>query len=176
MKFFIGMAVGAVLAGGAGVYLLEQQGTFPVRFPAYHLMDLGNYVRLEGSLYGEGEDRPVNNFYSIQCWEERQECRVASVDEIGRNHVGLFVEETLPATVWNDAVIEVSSKELAMSGNACNFYEIEIDRSEKTATYVRRPNENAEASCAAQFEEKVMRWRFDNGPAWKHNADGAKRS
>ena len=75
MKFFAGLGVGVVLAGGAGLYLINQIEDEPVRFPRYQLMDLGDYVRLEGSLVG-GEDQPINGFYSIQCFEDRQQCQL----------------------------------------------------------------------------------------------------
>ena len=174
MKFFAGMAVGAVLVGGALLYLMGQIEKEPVRFPRYHLMDLGDYVRLEGSLVG-GDEKPINSFYSIQCYEDRLQCEIASIDEIGNNHLGAFVEETIPVTKWNDKAILMSSKDLSAAGNACNFYEIAIDRQNQTASYTRRPREGAPEDCSTRFKEKVMRWRFDNGPAWGDNADGTDR-
>ena len=175
MKFFAGMALGAVLVACAGLYLINQIENEPVRFPRYQLMDLGDYVRLEGSVVGDQDD-PVNNFYSIHCYQDQQQCKIASINEIGNNQPGTFVEETIPVTQWNDASIRMSSKDLTAAGNACNFYEIAIDREADTATYTRRPFEGAPEDCSARYDEKVMRWRFDNGPAWGDNADGSDRT
>lgn len=165
MKFFAGLAVGVVLAGGLAAFIIEKNGAEPIRFPTYQLMDIGDYVRLEGSLVG-GESPPVNGFYSVQCFEPRLECEITSISEIGRKHLGMFDQTTLPVSEWSETHIRMSSKDEAFVANACNFYEIDIDRENKSATYTRRPLEAAPADCSERFEEKVLRWRFDDGEAW----------
>lgn len=165
MKFVLGMTVGALMAGAAGWYLLDQQAKEPIRFPTYQLLDLGDYVRMEGSLVG-GESKPVNGFYSVQCYEARMECDITSMSEIGHNYLGMFDQATLPVSSWTESAISMTSKDLALAGNACNFYEIFIDRESKTATYTRRPSEQAPDDCAERFEERVMRWQFADGFAW----------
>ncbi|QPL38263.1 hypothetical protein IT881_08835 [Erythrobacter sp. A30-3] len=165
MKFFAGLAVGAVLVGGLAAYLIGKNGDEPVRFPTYQLMDIGDYVRLEGSLVG-GESPPVNGFYSVQCFEDRLECEITSISEIAHKHLGMFDQSTLPVSEWSETHIRMSSKDEAFEANACNFYEIDIDRENKSATYTRRPSETAPADCSERFEEKVLRWRFDDGKAW----------
>ena len=165
MKFFAGVAVGAVLVGGLGWYLLDQQAREPLRFPTYQLMDIGDYVRLEGSLIG-GESPPVNGFYSVQCFEPRLECEITSISEIGRKHLGMFDQTTLPVSEWSETHIRMSSKDEAFVANACNFYQIDIDRENKSATYTRRPLETAPMDCGERFEERVLRWQFGDGEAW----------
>ncbi len=165
MKFFAGVAVGAVLVGGLGWYLLDRQANEPIRFPTYQMMDLRDYVRVEGSLTG-GESAPVNSFYSVQCYQHRMECDITSMSEIGRKHLGMFDQATLPVSEWSKTHIRMSSKDLALQGNACNFYEIAIDRQKKSATYTRRPLETAPMDCGERFEERVLRWQFGDGEAW----------
>ena len=165
MKFFAGVAVGALVVAGLAAYFIKQIDNESIRFPTYQLMDIGDYVRVDGSLTG-GESAPVNGYYSVQCYQDRMECDITSISEIGRKQVGIFDQTTLPVSEWSKTHIRMSSKDLAFRGNACNFYEIAIDRQKKSATYTRRPLETAPMDCGERFEERVLRWQFGDGEAW----------
>lgn len=175
--FLAGLCVGLVVAGGAGAWLVHKAETTPVMFPSKNVYDGGNSYHFEGSLYGTGEDRPVNGFMSAWCWQERAECDITTIDDISGGGVSHFVsapyEETIKVRKWGRREIVADSQ--GKDPRQCNWYEIKIDRATEEVTYTRIPNKEPTSEVCKDYTKRVMRWRVDNGYAFSSNHDGSPR-
>lgn len=176
-SFWGGLALGVVLTTGASLYLVKKVTEEPVRFGRKLYLEIGNTVHFEGSIYadGGGDDAPINNFISGDCYQDRMECEIHSVNEIAAGHISPIVTDTITVRSWNEReIIADSQAEHAL----CNWFEIKIDRRAQEILYTRFPNPKANQEFCRSFlpMPRVLKWRIDNGAAWDTNADGKQRS
>lgn len=175
-QFWIGLAVGVLGAAVAAGLLIKKVEEQPVMFPGKTVYDGGSTYHFEGSIYGTGEDAPVNNYISAWCHQATMECEVLTMNEIsiGSTFVGSPVEDTIKVRLWNEREIVADSQ--GKDPGQCNWYEIKIDRATEEIAYTRIPNKNPNPATCEGLTPKVYRWRIDNGKAHLQDHDGTMRN
>lgn len=173
--FFAGLGLGIIATAMAAGWLIKKIEDQPVMFPSKSIYDDGDTFHFEGSIYGVGENSPVNNYISTWCYQSTMECKVLTLDEIGggRPFVGAPFEDTIIVREWNGREIIADSQ--GLDPRQCNWYELRIDRATKEIAYTRIPNENPDRSVCGEMVPKVYRWRIDNGIAHRQDSDGTMR-
>jgi hypothetical protein len=176
-QFIVGCLVGALVVGGAAIFFIIKIENQPIQFASKGLVKFGDKVIFQGSVYGKGDasERPVNNYIEGECSKTTMSCRLSTMDEISKGHVGAIWTETIPIRSWEVGRIVADSKAMSSDEQQCNWYEIVINPQSERIDYTRFPNEKAKPDCAKFSSEKVHRWTIENGPAWLTNADGTKR-
>lgn len=178
--FKTGMALGALLIGVPAVWLISKIDGQPIMFSRAYVGVQPDYVRVTGSVVGDDrleKDRPVNNGMVMTCWRPDKTCRYVQMNELGSNHVGEPVEETLYVRKWDDVELVADSLDLSSQFNGCNYYEIRVLLKAEEATYTRLPNPKADkARCNELFKDSkpLRQWRIGNGKAWSEYEPGEK--
>jgi hypothetical protein len=98
-----GLVVGALFGAGGALYWLENRAVEPpsIMFGRKVFSDseasIGvGIVYIAGTITGEGLAYP-NNTYAVTCYEDRRECLVSSVHDIGINMIGrLDMPQVIP--------------------------------------------------------------------------------
>lgn len=168
-SFIVGVALGAVLGGAGGIYLLAEEGKEPVLMPRKHFFDtareerLGDgYISVSGALSGAGIGNP-NNHYSIVCFKDRGSCDVITYESIGHNHVGTPTREEWKILRWEPSLVVVDSDP---APDACSRVTLNLLRDSEEAQYVRHPMNVTAPNCDS-IEMKVFRWHIDDPPYWR---------
>ena len=158
--------LGAVV-GAAGIfYSVGKSEDEYIMFPRKSFIEYGDGFRLEGSLVGEGEDRPINGFLRIECQRGNELCEMISVNQISGNFVSNFWEDSLRVEEWSDTTVRLTSRiQPDEPLKTCNYFEIRIDLATETATYTRIPSPNPDENCTNVFgsNAQTMQWRIDDG-------------
>lgn len=170
--FWGGLALGLALAGGAGSWLIYTLENEPIRFASKSIFAGKEWAYFEGSIYGDSDDAPRNNYIRGSCYRDRMECIVGALDQIAPRLIGGYFEDTLKIRKWDEREIVADSE--GTDPGQCIWYEIKIDLKTDEIVYTRFPSKQSSRDCSA-FVAKVMRWRIDNGKAWEQNADGSMR-
>ena len=170
--FIAGALLGAIAGAGALLYWVETQASEDLMFPQYLFVDGGNWVSFAGSLIGDDPaNQPINNHYDVMCWQDRMECRVASIDQISENFAGGIDMDTVRIRSWTDDFVVADSRDKAEALEACNWYQIRINRKTEKVDYIRTPikaaYEKEDGLCNRFSEERVFRWYFGDGRAWR---------
>ena len=168
MKQFVGgFAVGAIIVGGAGLWLAKRVDNLPIRWPSAAFYDSGSlmpetgYLRVNGTLVGE--DMNGGTYLDVECDGDKQVCEVRELSQSG-SYRQVFL--------WTDAypIKSVSADQMVAESNppdhACNRVRLVMDRVAKVTHYYRIPNPKADRShCAAIFStNKVFDWTLGNQP------------
>ena len=166
--FLVGAIVGALIWG----YLDNRADRDHILFPTAQFYDGGDWISAKGSVYSDrDEDPPVNNYLEVECYQDRMECDVISIDEVAENQTGLFNEAILDAVRWDEDTVIVSSE--SRKGQACTFYELRINRATKHIDYLRYKNHDATDAMCSVYDDR--KWWIDNGMSWSMDADGTSR-
>ena len=176
--FWIGLALGVVGTAIAAAWFVKKVEDEPVMFPGKSVYDGGDSYHFEGSIYGTGEDAPVNNFISAWCFQATMECEVTTIDDLSSAGFGNFVgspfEDRIKVRSWGEREIVADSH--GKDPKQCNWYEIKIDRATEEIAYTRIPNKNPDRVTCEGLTPKVFRWRIDNGKAHLQDDDGTMRN
>lgn len=175
--FWTGVIVGGLVIGGGAAWVIYQIEKQPIMFPSKVVTDFGNQFWFEGSIYSadKSDNRPVNNLIHGRCYQDRMECDLKTVDQIGNKQVGSMWEETIPIRSWDKRKIVADSLGLSAMEEQCNWYEIRVDRATENIAYNRYPNPKAKPECSKFSSERIFRWKIDNGYGWNTNSDGSPR-
>nr|WP_137676508.1 hypothetical protein [Parerythrobacter lutipelagi] len=167
MKIFVALVVGALLGAiGMTYWFAEHDKDRVIMFPSKILSNFGEGFRLEGSLIGEGENRPINGMLRIDCYKSG-DCRMLSVDQLSEDSVSFIHEDNLRVESWDGDVVRLTSFQRGRppSSQPCNYFEIRVDFSTEDAAYTRIPNKNATNSNCSMFLDETLQWRIDDGYA-----------
>jgi hypothetical protein len=171
-SFIGGLAVGSVLVGAGGVYLMAKEGTRGVLMPRKHFFDsasdrLGDgFITVSGTLTGPEVGLP-DNHYSIKCFKRLGSCDVITYDGVGHNHVGQANHEEWKIVKWEPDLVVVDSDP---APDACSRVTLNLLRRSEEAQYIRHPMNETGSNCDT-VEMRTFRWRIDDPPYWRR-ADG----
>jgi len=170
--FKTGIALGALLMSVPAAWLIYQIENQPLRFNSAYVGVMPNYVRVTGSVVGSDRreaDRPINNGVVMTCWRPDKTCNYLQINEIGTNHVGEPIVETLYVRKWDTAELVADSLDLSSEFDGCNYYAIRVLLASKEVTYTRLPNPKSDKKrCASLFKDSkpLRQWRIADGKAW----------
>ena len=124
-------------------------------------------VSISGTLTGEGVGNK-NNTVSVTCYQDRQECLIYSIAQIGPNQLGkLDVPGIFPITKWdNDEIIAVESGDTV----ACRKATISIERNKETAVWGEDPINQTHPACK-YTHTKIYKWTIEDPPFWKRSKE-----
>jgi hypothetical protein len=120
-------------------------------------------VSIAGTLTGDGVANK-NNSVSVTCYQDRMECLIYSIAQIGPNQVGrLDMPNIFPITNWNsDKILAVESGDTV----ACRKGTINIQRKTKTAVWIEEPINQPHPTCK-ETHTKTYHWTIEDPPFWK---------
>jgi hypothetical protein len=122
-------------------------------------------VSVTGTLTGDGIAYK-NNSYSVTCYEDRRECLVYSVDEIGDNQVGyLEIPTFYPIMKWTPDEI-VASEHVVPLVPRCTKITISLERKTEEAVWVEEPINQAIAACK-NADTQIRKFTIESPPFWK---------
>jgi hypothetical protein len=166
----IGIVVGAVSTFALVIYAESQRQKRPedIIFALKNYYDSAKtvrdgYIAISGTLTGDGIGYP-NNTNSISCELEKRECSVASVEQIGKNHVGrMETPRTYPIVRWNAQEVVAASEASSID---CNKVTITIDRRTEALLWVQEPLNHTSPRCK-DADTRTYKWSIEDAPAWK---------
>ena len=120
-------------------------------------------VSIAGTLTGDGVANK-NNSVSVTCYQDRMECLIYSIAQIGPNQVGrLDMPNIFAITHWNnDKIVAVESGDTV----ACRKSTISIQRKMKTAVWIEEPINQPHPTCK-ETHTKTYNWTIEDPPFWK---------
>lgn len=166
-----GIVAGATGAVAAMIYLQVQRRAFEgdqLIFAAKSFYDSkqtvrDGYVAISGTLTGEGLGYP-NNTYSIACFQDRKECVLSYVEQIGHYQIGHMEAPTVyPIEKW-DAYEIVAADE--PGPRRCTKVTITIERRQGTLLWVQEPINQTIPACK-DSDTKIYKWTIEDSPGWK---------
>lgn len=171
MKQFLGgLALGAVIVGGAAYFFIRAEMAVPLIFPPSRYYDAGEtngLVRVQGAVTGTEDNRvgDPNNFISVACWRERNECDVIDIAEFRAGQVSEPTLERWPIQSWTPEQIVVAS---FPPGQECYRVILTINRRTKRVEYSRQPQMNlARNERCRRMEMRLSRWTISEGVSWR---------
>jgi hypothetical protein len=173
---WIGLVVVLIFAAAAGAGgLLFWQGQQPrfeqrgIVFPSKVFSDsqrsIGvGIVYISGTITGDGLAYP-NNTYAVTCYEDRRECLVSAVHEIGGNMVGrMDMPYIFPIVKWDPFEIVARDEVTELS---CIRTTLTIERKMETALWVEEPVNQTRPNCK-NANGKVRKYTIEDSPGWKN--------
>lgn len=134
-----------------------------ILFSNKNFTDLGDSIGISGTLTGDGLAYK-NNTYSIFCLKDRQECLIASIEQIGDRQIGrLDYAYSIPIAKWGaDEVVAVQET----SDLVCWKTTITITRKTETTLWVEEPINRSRSGCQ-KADDKIKRYAIDDSLGWK---------
>jgi hypothetical protein len=134
-----------------------------ILFAEKNFFDSGYSVGISGTLTG-GDLGYKNNTYSINCIEDRKECLIASIEQIGERQIGrLDYAYTIPITKWGaDEVVATDES----SDWSCWKTTITINRKTQTGLWVEEPINRSRSQCQ-KADDKVRKHSIEDSLGWK---------
>ena len=165
-----GPLLGAALGAGGLLYWDEHRPVErqPIMFGKKVFSDneasLGiGIVYITGTLTGEGLAYP-NNTFAITCYEDRRECLVSSVNEIGINMIGrLDMPQIIPVAKWDKSEIVARDEITELT---CVRITLTIERKRETALWVEEPVNQTRPFCK-NAEGKMHKYTIEDSPGWQ---------
>lgn len=163
----IGLVFGVML-GGAGLLYLQHGNAAgrPVNeilFPEKNYFDNGVWVAVSGTLTGKDLGYP-NNTYAISCFQEKRECLVSYIQQIGPNQIGRMESPwIIPITKWDLSEVVVDE---GSSAFGCLRTVITIDRLAKSVAWVELPVNQTKPACA-KSQSTIRKFTIEDSPGWK---------
>lgn len=171
--FWIGLALGVVVTGAGGIYLLVKQEGEQIALPRKQFFDMGEripghgYVRVSGAITGTpgNEVGNHNNYFSMTCVQDRGECDVIDFSQIGSNQISEPTLERWSIQRWTPDLIVVRSN---AAPEACSHVIINILRPARQVQYIREPQmENATSPDCQMVEMRLFRWSLEETLWWR---------
>jgi hypothetical protein len=120
------------------------------------------FVTISGTLTGDGMAYP-NNTYNVGCYRDRNECVVASVEQIGRNQIGrMEVPLIFPIIKWGEYEIVAADEPSEIQ---CAKATITIERDEGSLLWVEEPINQTRPFCK-YADTKLVKYTMESSPAW----------
>jgi hypothetical protein len=121
------------------------------------------FVSVSGTLRGNGIAYP-NNTYGITCVQDRKECWISYVQQIGRNQVGRIDAPTpYPISKWQTNEIVATSERSEL---ACNKLTITIDRNLEQALFLQEPINQTHPRCK-DSDTGTHKWTIESSLGWR---------
>lgn len=134
-----------------------------IMFDNKHFHDFGYSVGISGTLTGDGLAYK-NNTYSILCVKDREECLIASIEQIGERQVGrLDYAYSIPITKWNADEVVASQEPPDW---ICWKTTIRLERKTETALWVEEPINRSRPDCQ-KHDGAVKRYTIEDSLGWK---------
>ncbi len=131
-------------------------------FAAKNFWDNYGAVAISGTLTGDGIAYK-NNTHSIWCIEERKECLITSIEQIGDKQIGsLAYPYSIPVMKWTDYEV-VAAEDPGLF--ACSRTTITISRKSQTALWVQEPINQTKPACK-KSDTKIYKWTIEDSPGW----------
>jgi len=160
------IALGTVMLATALCFDHSQGGADDdIVFEPKAFVDLPDYgmITVSGTLTGDGTGYK-NNTITISCFKDRRECYIASIQQIGHNHMGSIDVDIFPIMKWNaDEVVAAGD----ITELNCSRTTIVIERKSKAAQYVQEPVNQTRPRCLKFPDPKVHKWTIKDPPLWK---------
>lgn len=166
-----GIVVGVGGSFGTTIYLQTQrhtQANDELIFAAKNFYDskqtIGDgYVAVSGTLTGEGLGYP-NNTYSVACFQDRKECLISYIQQIGPNQIGRMDAPTpYPIVKWDPYEVVATDEPSPMS---CAKTTITIERNQGSVLWVEEPINQSKPSCK-NSDMKIRKWAIEDSPGWR---------
>jgi hypothetical protein len=105
-----------------------------------------------------------NNYTAITCYQDRMECVMTTVDQIGENQIGrVGLPDFMDVTKWDKDVI-VAGEQTDIAG--CRHLTITILRPAETAYGNEEPTKSSNPECKKESQE-IVKWTIEDPPSWK---------
>jgi hypothetical protein len=143
----------------------SQYVIFPPKafFNGLHSSGQPDIVYIAGALTGSNVGYP-NNYTAITCYQDRKECVVTAVDQIGDNQIGrVDMPYFFPVTKWDEDTIVANGQ--TDIGN-CRRLTITIVRATESALWVEAPVNSSDPDCK-KTDRGLLNWTIENPPSWK---------
>ncbi len=166
-QFFGGLAVGALVVGGAAYWLITRMEAEPIRFPPSSFLAGDDYVNIRGAVTGTQNDRIgyPNNFISVSCWRDQGACDVIDIHQYEPNAVSEPTLERWRIASWTPEQILLHSRE---PGQTCYRVILTINRPNRRVEYLREPQTNlARDERCRSMEMRLSRWTISEGVYWR---------
>jgi hypothetical protein len=132
-----------------------------ITFDSKRYFDHGASVYVAGTLTGERVPYP-NNSISITCYEDRRECLVVQVEQIGKNLIGRITSpEEYPIVRWNEREIVATDDDTSASPR-CRIVIISIERKTHVATWIDQTNPHANPIDCRNADTGRFKWTIED--------------
>ena len=126
-----------------------------------------SWVAISGTLTGDGLAYP-NNTYTIGCFRDLNECRVASIQQIGANQLGrMEIPLAFPIVKWETHEVVARDEP---SETQCSRATITIERDQGTLLWVEEPVNQTQPFCK-YASTKIAKYTIEDSPGWKRIFD-----
>ena len=122
--------------------------------PQFTYFEAGGHIMVTGTLKGAHVGYPVNT-WSIDCDNMTMTCRVASVEAIGKDHLGRIAVSDWPISKWADKVVVAESPP---DPSACSRAVLSFDRAVKKVSYTSIPQNHDKNYCRIFKDDGVYTW------------------
>jgi len=100
-----------------------------------------------------------NNTYTIHC--DSEQCLVASVEQIGHDHVGWISVQSFPVKRWTDRGEVVGEDD-----GLCERTTLTLDRPSKTVLWVETPINQTSMNCARN-DGRIRKATLEKSLTWR---------
>jgi len=161
-----GIVLGALAGVSAMIFLQPQDQDDQIIFAPRHFYNTEAVVVASGTLSGPDLAFP-NNYYTIACYQDRKECVISNVEQVGHNQIGdLLVPLILPVVKWSKDEVIAEDQAGLPSPIGCVKATITIERELQSVLWVQEPINQTQPGCQSS-DTKVNKWTIDETPAWK---------
>jgi hypothetical protein len=173
--FVVGLLVGAAGMFGAMRLMAASRQPFDSNeivfaekaFSDSRQVQQDSWVAISGTLTGDGLAHP-NNTYTIGCFRDLHECRVASIEQIGPNQIGrMEIPLALPIVKWETQEVVAGDEPSKVE---CSRATITIERDQGTLLWVEEPVNQTRPSCK-RSDAKIAKYTIEDSPGWKRIFD-----
>lgn len=114
-------------------------------------------IYVTGTLIGKGVGYPVNT-WKMGCYKDEGICRIASVEEIGRDQLGSIDVNDWPIITWSDHTVVAQSD--PSDTTSCAKSTITVNRDAKSVTYTMIPKNQDASYCKFLHDSKTYEWHI----------------
>jgi hypothetical protein len=131
-----GIVLGA-LAGVSAMIFLQPQDQDQIIFAPKHFYNTEAAVIASGTLTGPDLAFP-NNYYTIACYQDRKECVISNVEQVGHNQIGdLLAPLIFPVVKWSQGEVIAEDQAGLPSPVGCVKATITIDREQQSVLWCK---------------------------------------
>ena len=155
------LACGIVLGALAGVsaMIFLQPHDDQIIFAPKHFYNTEAAVVASGTLTGPDLAFP-NNYYTIACYQDRKECVISNIEQVGHNQIGdLLAPLIFPVVKWSQGEVIAEDQAGLPSPRGCVKATITIERELQNVLWVQEPINQTQSGAKTQI------LRSTNGPS-----------
>jgi len=169
-----GTVLGALAGVSAMIYL--QPHDDQIIFAPKHFYSTEAAVVASGTLTGPNLAFP-NNYYTIACYQDRKECVISNIEQVGHNQIGdLLAPLIFPVVKWSQGEVIAEDQAGLPSPTGCVKATITIERELQSVLWMQEPINKTQPECQ-NSDTSVNKWTIEESPGWKgiYESPGWKR-